>query len=194
VRMLLQAGASVTDTGIWGITPLQSAVYHGAREAGDRLAAVTVMPDALYIAAGSGRLDYLDKWFDSNGVLKPEALRLRPNLADVGWPPAPPPREDAQDVLDEAFALAAFSGRLEALERLLQRGADVNGAVHLGLTALHLAVMARRLETARWLVAHGADLDRRDQIHHGTPLGWAEHNCRDSAIHRFLEDVGGARG
>jgi hypothetical protein len=193
VRMLLQAGANTTVTEIWGITPLQSAVYHGAREAADLLAAVTVVPDALYIAAGSGRLDHLDKWFDSNGVLKPEAFRQRPNLADVGWPPAAPPRDDSQDVVDEAFALAAFSGRVEALERLLERGADVNGDVHLGLTALHLAAMAGRLETARWLVAHGADLDRRDQIQHGTPLGWAEHTRRDSATHRFLEDVGGAR-
>jgi ankyrin repeat protein len=115
-------------------------------------------------------------------------------LADVGWPPGPPPRDDQQDVLDEAFALAAFNGGLEALERLLELGADVSGAVHLGLAALHLAVMGRRLETARWLVAHGADRDRRDQIHHGTALGWAEHNCRDSAIHRLLEDLGGARG
>jgi hypothetical protein len=193
VRVLLQAGANTTCTEIWGITPLQSAVYHGAREAADLLAAVTVVPDALYIAAGAGLLDHIDKWFDFNGVLKPEALRRRPNLADVGWPPAPPPRDDPQDVLDEAFALAAFSGRLEALESLLERGADVNGAVHLGLTALHLAVVGRRLDTARWLVAHGADLARRDQIHHGTPAGWAEHTCRDSALHRLLEGPGDAR-
>jgi hypothetical protein len=193
VGILLQAGAKVADTKIWGLTPLQSAVYHGAREAADLLAAAGLVPDALYIAAGSGRLDFLEKWFDSNGVLKTEALRLRPNLADVGWPPAPPPRDEPQDAIDEAFALAAFSGRMEVLQRLLELGADVNGAVHLGMNALHLAVLGGRLEVVRWLVSQGADLNRRDQIHHGTPLGWAEHNFRDSAIHRFLEGVGGGR-
>jgi hypothetical protein len=36
--MLLKAGANATCTEIWGITPLQSAVYHGARETADLLA------------------------------------------------------------------------------------------------------------------------------------------------------------
>jgi ankyrin repeat protein len=46
-------------------------------------------------------------------------------------------------VLDEAFALAAFSGRVEVMQWLRGHGADVNGSVHLGLTALHMAVMAQ---------------------------------------------------
>jgi ankyrin repeat protein len=89
-------------------------------------------------------------------------------------------------VLDEAFALAGFSGRVEVMQWLRGHGADVNGSVHLGLTALHMAVMAQRLDCVRWLVERGADLSRTDQIHHGTPLGWAEHSARDSAVHRFL--------
>ncbi|HEY3061966.1 MAG TPA: ankyrin repeat domain-containing protein [Chloroflexota bacterium] len=173
------------------MTPLQTAIYHGSREAGDLLAAVEVVPDALYVAAGSGRLDRLARWFDSNGALRPEALRLRPNLADIGWPPAPPPRDEPQDALDGAFALAAFSGRVEVMAWLLERGADVSGAAHLGLTGLHFAVMSGRVDTARWLVAHGADLSRRDEIHHGTPLGWAEHNFKDSAMHQYLKALGG---
>ena len=68
-------------------------------------------------------------------------MRLRPNLTDVGWPPAPPARDEPRDVLDEAFALAAFNGRLDAMARLLALGAGVDGAVQLGLTALHLAVI-----------------------------------------------------
>jgi hypothetical protein len=137
-------------------------------------------------ATCSGRLDHLLKWFDSQGELIAEAFSFRPNLADVGWPPAPPPRDEAQDLLDEAFALAAYSGRLESMQYLLDRGADVDGAAHLGLTGLHLAVITGRVETASWLVDHGADLSRRDGVHHGTPLGWAEHNCNGSPVHALL--------
>jgi hypothetical protein len=194
VRMLLGAGASVSATATWGVTPLQTAVYHGAREAGDLLAEVAVVPDALYVAAGAGRLDHVSKWFDANGGLLPAARRTRPNLADIGWPPAPPPRDHPQAVLDEAFALAAYSGRLEVMQYLLDRGAAVDGAAHLGLTGLHLTVMTGRVDTARWLVEHGADLELRDGIHHGTPLGWAAHNRDGSAIHAYLLSQQGRDG
>jgi hypothetical protein len=50
----------------------------------------------------------------------------RPNLADVGWPPGAPPRADPQEALDEALALATYNGRLEAMERLVARGASVD--------------------------------------------------------------------
>src|SRR5207248_1542726 len=168
-------------------TPLQTAIYHGAREAGTLLAAVAVVPDALYVAAGAGRLDHLDKWFDPLGRLNARAMRLRPNLADVGWPPAPPPRDEPQEVLNEAFALAAYNGRLEAMQRLHERGADVDGAAHLGMTGLHLAVIRQRVSVARWLVERGADLSRSDGIHNRTPLGWAEHTAKGSAIHDYLQ-------
>jgi ankyrin repeat protein len=75
------------------------------------------------------------------------------------------------------------------LQRLLEHGADVNGAAHLGLTGLHLAVTRGRVETARWLVEHGADPARRDGIHHGTPLGWAEHTAPGSAVHLYLQSL-----
>jgi hypothetical protein len=189
VRLLLDAGADPLADEIWGVTPLQTAVYHGAREAADVLAEVAVAPDALYVAAGAGRLDHLAKWFDAGGRLRPEALRLRPNLADIGFPPAPPPRDEPQDALDEAIALAAFSGRIEAMELLHERGADPGGNGYLGLTPLHFAVMSDRAETARWLVEHGAGLDARDEIHHGTPLGWAEHSRKGSAVHAYLASV-----
>jgi hypothetical protein len=185
VELLLAAGARQDADDIWGITPMQTAVYHGAREAADLLA---VIPDALYVAAGAGRIDDLARWFADDGRLRPEALRLRPNLADVGWPPAPPPRprDDPQDALDEAMALAAYSGRIEAMAYLRERGASPSGAVHLGLTGLHLAVITNRVDAARWLVEHGADLEARDEIHNGTPLGWAAHNRKGSEVHAYL--------
>ena len=78
----------------------------------------------------------------------------------------------------------AMQGTARSANATVNGNLDVNGVLHLGLTALHMAVMGQRVE-----VAHGADLNRRDQIHHGTALGWAEHNFRDSATHRFLEQI-----
>jgi ankyrin repeat protein len=169
-QMLLDAGADPTATEIWGLTPLQTAVYHGSAEAADLLAAVALVPDAFYVAAATGRLDALARWFDG-GALRPEAFANRPNLADVGWPPLAPPRDEPQEVLDEAFALAAYSGRLEAAAWLLDRGASVDGRAH-GLTALHWAIVRGRLDTVRWLLDRGADPTVRDAVHDRTPVGW----------------------
>lgn len=185
VKILLDAGADHRATSIWGITPLQSAIYHGSREAADVLAAVELVPDAFYVAAATGRA--VERWFDG-GELRPEALKLRPNLADVGWPPQPPPRNDPAEALGEATALAAYSGRIDALAFLLERGASPDGKVN-GLTGLHLAAILDRVGTARWLVEHGASLDVREDLHGSTPLGWVEHNRKGSAVHAYLAEV-----
>jgi Ankyrin repeats (3 copies) len=171
VRILLDAGADALAAGPWG-TALQTAIYHGSREAGDVLAPRGLVPGALYVAAGTGRLDALEEWFEADGSLRQTAFAARPNLADVGWPPAPPPRDEPQEVLDEAFALAAFNGRREAMAVLLERGASVDGRAH-GLTALHFAVAAGRLDVVRWLLDHGADPALRDAVHRRTAVGWA---------------------
>jgi hypothetical protein len=189
VRLLLAAGARHDAIEIWGITPLQSAIYHGAKEAADVLADVALVPDAFWVAAGAGWLDRLAEWFGADGRLRDEALTVRPNRSDVGWPPAPPPRDVPQDALDEAFALACYSGRIEAMRFLHERGSDPSGSVHLGLTGLHLAVIARRPDVARWLVEHGADREAKDGIHHRSPLEWARHTAPDSGVDRFLESV-----
>src|SRR5262249_37196695 len=92
VRLLLDGGADPRPSGPWG-TALQTAVYHGSREAIDVLAPVALVPDALYVAAASGRIDEIERWFDDAWQLRPAAFAARPNLADVGWPPGPPPRD-----------------------------------------------------------------------------------------------------
>jgi hypothetical protein len=186
VRLLLAAGARHYADDIWGITPLQTAIYHGAREAVDVLAPLGLVPRALYVSAAAGR--ELETWFDEDGELVAEALRVRPNLSDVGWPPQPPPRDDAQEALGEALALAAYSGRIEAMAYLLERGASPDGKAN-GLTALHLAVITNRLATVRWLVEHGADPAARDDIHDRPVLGWAAGEHPGSAVHDYLASV-----
>lgn len=177
VGWLLDAGADPTATPIWGITPLQTAVYHGAREATDLLVTRTgLQPDALYIAAAADDVQRLATWFTDQGVLRAEAMRDRPNLCDVGWPPTPPTQDDPADVLAEALALAAQQGRTRACNELLDRGADSSRAPLYGITPLHFAASMNRSDTVEALVRRGAPLDARDQLHHGTPLDWAIHN------------------
>jgi hypothetical protein len=119
---------------------MQAAVYHGSKEAADLL---ELTPNAFYLAAGAGRIAALDS-----------AQPLRPNLTDVGWPPVEL-EQGEQAILDEAFALAAYNGRIEMLEELLRRGASVRGRAH-GTTALRFAAIARRRDVIDWLVERGA--------------------------------------
>jgi hypothetical protein len=179
VGWLLDAGADAAATEIWGITPLQTAAYHGSREAVDVLVARTgLLPDTFYLAAAAGDVARLETWFDGDGQLRPEALHHRPNLSDVGWPPQPPPSDDPADVLAEALSLAAHLGRRDACEALLDRGADPARAPLYGITALHFAATATRRDTIELLVRRGAPLDARDRLHGGTPLDWLLHNGR----------------
>src|SRR6202008_577584 len=79
---------------------------------------------------------------------------------------------DPQEALDEAFALAAYSGRLDAMDLLLAHGARVDGRVH-GLPGLHLAIIRVRLDAVYRLLDRGADLRVRDPFHERAPVAWA---------------------
>ena len=141
VGWLLDAGGDPAAMPIWGVTPLQTAVYHGSREAVDVLVRRTgLLPDAFYIAAAADDLGRLAAWFHADGRLRREAMRERPNLSDVGWPPRPPLRDDPADVMAEALSLAAQLGRIRACRALLDRGADPARAPLYGITPLEWAI------------------------------------------------------
>lgn len=188
VGWLLDAGADAAATPIWGITPLQTAAYHGSREATEVLVRRTgLLPDAFYVAAAAGDVERMAAWFDAGGRLRPEALRERPNLSDVGWPPRPPQHDDPADVIAEALSLAAHLGRTRACEELLDRGADPARAPLYGITPLHFAASTSRRPVVELLVRRGAPLDARDDLHHATPLDWALRNgATDDALLELL--------
>ena len=79
VEILLAAGARVDERGIHGITPLETAIYHGSRASADVLAAIELVPDALWVAAGAGRVDRLQCFVDEHGTLTSDAYVHRPN-------------------------------------------------------------------------------------------------------------------
>jgi hypothetical protein len=178
VTLLLSAGADPESTPIWGVTPLETALYHGSTHATDVLAAVKVVPRALWTAAGCGRLDLVETFFDEGGQLRPEAGAHRPNPADVGGPPRVPPTDDPKEILGEALIYACLNNRADVVRDLLERGVDANARPLWNATGLHFAVGAGRPRIVEHLVAHGADPTIRDELHAVTPLELAERNAR----------------
>ena len=164
----LKAAAGPAPDPARDMTPLETALYQGARESAELLAGDEISPLALWSAAALGRLDLMARLYGT-----PEAVAHRPNLAAAGWPPAPPPDDSEETVVGEALCFAALNGRDEAVEWLLDRGADPDGAPYLGVTPLHFAVAFSRPPTVRLLLDPGADPERRDSIHAGTPAAWA---------------------
>jgi hypothetical protein len=175
VHMLLAAGARVDVRGTAGITPLESAIYHGSRAATDILFAVEPVPDAPWVAGGAGRVDRLERFLDGHGGLTADAYRHRPNPADVGWLARLPARDEPQDVLDEALVHAAHNERVGAVDWLLRHGADPNAGPYQGCGALHLAAAFGAVESVRRLVAAGADVDRRNDFNGDNAVGWAQY-------------------
>jgi ankyrin repeat protein len=174
IELLLAHGADIETTEIWGITPLVSALYHGAREAADVLSARKIVPQALWVVAASGHDELLERFFAADGELRPQTGAHRPNLADVGWPPAPPRGDEPEVILAEALVASCHNGRERSAVWLLDTGVDVDARPYLGLTGLHLAVQGGYLHLVELLVERGADLTLRDEVHHQTPLQWAE--------------------
>ena len=82
---------------------------------------------------------------------------------------------------EKALVAAAFYAKAEWIAFLIGKGVNVNayvdasGGFHYHATALHQAVYSGSLDSVKLLVTAGADLDARDRIYNGTPLGWAEY-------------------
>ena len=160
LEMLLEAGASPYAEAYGdGGTPLAIALFWGHRMLAERLAQVALAPLNLRVAAGLGRLDLMQRFFQ-NGRLEPEAGWHREfHRPHSGFPPWRP-TDTEHEILADALTYAARSGRIDAMALLLERGADIDAEPYNG-TALHWAVARRRPAAAALLLDHGADIDRR---------------------------------
>jgi ankyrin repeat protein len=67
-------------------------------------------------------------------------------------------------------AAAAEGQRTDLVEILLAHDADVNAADKRGLTPLHYATLANNLEVIKSLLAHGANINAKDNKAGHTPL------------------------
>jgi len=105
---------------------------------------------------------------------KSDRVEALPMLVELGA------RVDADPYRGTPLAWAAAAGRAAAIRTLLELGADPSrrgtfgGPDHgEGVTALHLAAQAGQREAVAALLDAGADPTIEDELHHGTPAGWA---------------------
>mgnify|MGYP003642475003 CR=1 FL=1 len=72
---------------------------------------------------------------------------------------------------------AVYYNQPEAMDLLLEAGADLNAADNTGMTALHVAALLGRRATL-WLLEHGADRTQKDDFgdlpSHSAAMGGAE--------------------
>jgi ankyrin repeat protein len=181
-RMLLDARAPVDVSARGdGGTPLVVALFWGHREVAELLAGYGLEPGNLRVAAGLGRVDLLDSPGAPRGF-------YRPHSGFPAWRPS----DDPVEIRNEALTYAARNGRVEALEALAARGAELDADVYRG-TALAWAAFLGRVAAVRTLLALGADVDRRGTFggpSHGqgvTALHLAAQNNHPQVIAALLE-------
>jgi hypothetical protein len=102
------------------------------------------------------------------------------------------PPEDARRLGD-----AAWDSNTAAVLLMLDLGWPVEASSG-GTTPLHQAAWTGNVETVRALIAHGADVNARDTMYQGTPIGWAQHGAEHNggkgdpaAVIRLLRAAGG---
>jgi ankyrin repeat protein len=179
-ELLLAAGADIHAEVTWGMTPLQWAANMGSRDVAEVLLAHGARPQLnMWCAAGLGMLDVVRSFWDSPGTLKPGAGQTRSrDLGNGRWGKAPAP-EGYQELVSEAFYIAARNGHIDVAQFLLDRGADINCRGFFGAPGLHWAAIHGHKPMVQFLIARGADLHLRDQQFNSTPLGWALEGKRE---------------
>jgi ankyrin repeat protein len=132
---LLDCGAQINGPADW--SPLEEALYWGNREMIEFLIDRGASVHNLRIAAGLGRVDLIENFFDQHGNLKPDA-------GDIHWPFSDPltstsaidiqgesgGHSSPQDVINNAFLYACMHGQQQAAEVLLGKGAEINAIPH----------------------------------------------------------------
>jgi ankyrin repeat protein len=114
----------------------------------------------LETAAGVGRLDVVNKYFDDRGMLTSGAT---------------------QQQLDHGFIWACEYGRRDVVDFLIDRGVNLRAGENTGQTALHLAAHHAQLDIVNLLIARGAPLEAMN-CYGGTVLGQATWSCINSKL------------
>jgi ankyrin repeat protein len=202
-RLLLDRGAAIDGAGGW--LPLEEALYWNSRDVLALLVERGAKVQNLRIAAGLGRTDLIEGYFNSDGSLRPEAGKINwpwggletiacSNFDQTGrqqlaarvneW------SQDSQGIINNAFVYACMHGHIEAAKLLLQKGAEMNvvpGGFDYAGTGLHYSALNGQRAMVEFLLQRGADRDVKDTKVGSTAAGWAEYGghpeLRDLLLH-----------
>lgn len=190
-ELLLDHGAAIDGTGGW--SPLEEALYWDSRNALALLLERGAKVQNLRTAAGLGRTDLIESYFNADGSLKPEAGKIDwpfGNLDSIAcsnhdatgkqslaarvneW------SQDRQGIVNNAFVYACMHGHIDAARLLLDKGAEINvipGGFDFAGTGLHYAALNGHRPMVEFLLAHGADRSIQDTKVNSTAAGWADH-------------------
>jgi ankyrin repeat protein len=155
---LLQAGACV-DGAPNGWNPLVAALHNGRGDAALFLASRGAHLD-LEGAAGTGRVDVMARFVQKDGKLKAGATKKQ---------------------LNHGFIWGCEYGHSSAVRFLLDRGFKPDASFMHGQTGLHWAAYGGHAEITKLLLKAKCAVNAKDQIHGGTPLGWALYGWSNPA-------------
>ena len=171
-ELLIDRGAEIDGTDDW--SPLEEALYWNSRNLIAMLLERGAKIQNLRIAAGLGRTDLIEEFFNADGSLKPEAGK-------IDWPFGKLKTwwsQDRQSIVNNAFVYACMHGHIDAAKLLMEKGAEINvipGGFDFAGTGLHYAALNGHREMVEFLLEHRADRNITDTKVGSTPAGWAEH-------------------
>jgi len=184
-ELLLDRGVVIDGTGEW--SAVEEALYWDSRDVLQLLLTRGAKVRNLRVAAGLGRTDLIESFFNTDGSLKPEAGKInwpwgtanldRPgkqHLAErvKSW------SQDRQGIINNAFVYACMHGHIDAAKLLLAKGAEINvipGGFDYAGTGLHYAALNGHRKMVEFLLQQGADRNIKDTKVGSTAAGWAEH-------------------
>jgi len=200
--LLLDCGAAINGTGSW--SPLEEALYWGNRGVIGLLLERGASVHNLRIASGLGRIDLIERFFRSDGSLKPEAGKidwpfgelqksnLNCQIKDELQEKVAQWSNDPQDIINNAFVYACMHNHIDAASLLLKKGAQID-AIPPGFdysgTGLHYAALNGHRRMVEFLIQQGAKVNVRDTKVNSTPAGWADHGGHAELTH-YLDQVG----
>ena len=167
IQWYLERGANPSWMPPNGITVLEHAlVRYRDAESVDLIAERVTPRRALWIAAGLGDVAGVRSFTTGKGRLTADGRLNRPDLMAMNALDPFPPNQEADDleIMWEAFRIAGWNGRWEAMDALLDWGLPIDHAPIAWPLVLE-AVGNMLLPLAEYLVSRGADLDREWPVH-----------------------------
>ncbi len=203
-ELLLDNGAAINGVGSW--SPLEEALYWNNQRVIQLLLERGASVHNLRMAAGLGRTDLIEKLFNSDGTLKPEAGKidwpfgklqnsnLNCDIKDELQAKVTQWSDDLQGIIDNAFVYACMHNQIEAASLLLESGAQID-AIAPGFdysgTGLHYAALNGHRRMVEFLIQRGANVNVSDTKVNSTPAGWADHGGHRE-LKQYLDQIANA--